>query len=201
MRSSIPLVQSIRVAAPCDASWDEMVPIEGERVKYCSSCSLNVYNVSEMTAQEAEDLLIRHEGRLCVRYYQRQDGTILTKNCPVGVRAVGMSLIRRSAIAAGLFTLLFVAIKGIDDSQRTPTSVPHEEGITVTAGSVALPPVEELPKLPKSAELEYTMGKIARPKPTPVVSGETQYPLRQGRAVTREMLPTVEDRSTDDKAK
>jgi len=61
-----------------------MTPVDGERVRHCGECKLNVYNLSEMTQTEAEGLIRKHEGRLCVRYYQRADGTVLTRNCPVG---------------------------------------------------------------------------------------------------------------------
>ena len=78
----------LRVAAPCSANWDEMFSFEGERIRYCSQCQLNVYNLSAMTRAEAEALVGRAEGRLCVRFYRRADGTILTQNCPVGLRAL-----------------------------------------------------------------------------------------------------------------
>jgi len=41
-----------------------------------------------MTKQEAEQLILRAEDRLCVRYYRRRDGTIITRNCPVGIQAI-----------------------------------------------------------------------------------------------------------------
>jgi ATP-dependent 26S proteasome regulatory subunit len=70
-------------AARCPASWDEM---EGdERVRHCTECQLNVYNVVEMTEDEALALFSEREGRVCVRVFQREDGTVLTKDCPVGV--------------------------------------------------------------------------------------------------------------------
>jgi len=59
-----------------------------ERVRHCNGCKQNVYNLSGMTQSEAEDLLRTSEGRLCVRLYQRNDGSIITKNCPTGVRAL-----------------------------------------------------------------------------------------------------------------
>ncbi len=58
-----------------------------ERVRFCPECNLNVYNFSAMTAAEVERIVSRREGRLCARFYQRADGTMLTKNCPVGFRA------------------------------------------------------------------------------------------------------------------
>jgi hypothetical protein len=59
-----------------------------EQIRFCGQCNLNVYNLSGMTKREAEALITRNEGRLCVRYYRRKDGTILTDNCPVGLRAL-----------------------------------------------------------------------------------------------------------------
>lgn len=67
-------LDTIRVATPCRASWEEM---EGDgRVRFCSACRRNVYNLSNMTRPEAEDLVRQSEGRTCVRFYQREDGTI-----------------------------------------------------------------------------------------------------------------------------
>lgn len=68
-----------------------------DRVRFCGLCSQNVYNLSAMTRDEAEDLIRGTEGQLCVRFYRRWDGTILTKNCPVGMRAIKERLKRASA--------------------------------------------------------------------------------------------------------
>ncbi|HYH86221.1 MAG TPA: carboxypeptidase-like regulatory domain-containing protein [Pyrinomonadaceae bacterium] len=91
------LLARVRVATPCPASWNKM---EGdERVRFCSQCELHVYNLSEMTKQEAESLVAKTEGRLCGRMYRRADGTILTKDCPVGVRALRRRVSRASGAA------------------------------------------------------------------------------------------------------
>ena len=87
-------LEQVRVAAPCPADWGKMVG--DERVRYCDSCSLHVYNLSGMTRREAEALVTSTESRLCVRFYRRADGTILTRNCPTGLSA----LKRRAARAA-----------------------------------------------------------------------------------------------------
>src|ERR1044072_7537220 len=79
-------LDNVKVAAPCPANWEEM--IGSEEVRFCRHCSLNVYNLSGMSKQEAESLIASTEGRLCVRFYRRADGTILTDNCPVGLRAI-----------------------------------------------------------------------------------------------------------------
>jgi hypothetical protein len=89
------LLENIRVAAPCPASWEQM---QGDsRVRHCGECKLNVYNLSEMTREQAESLIASREGRLCVRFYRRADGTVLTRNCPRGLEA----MVRRVSRIAG----------------------------------------------------------------------------------------------------
>jgi hypothetical protein len=97
-RAKLPVLDNIRVAAPCSARWDAMTPVDGDRVRHCGDCNKRVYNLSMMTRDEAEALLIAHEGKLCVRYYRRADGTILTKDCAVGVGKRR----RRRFVAAGI---------------------------------------------------------------------------------------------------
>lgn len=55
-----------------------------DRARLCNRCSLHVYNLSAMSPSEAEELVRQKEGRLCVRFYQRRDGTVMTRDCPVG---------------------------------------------------------------------------------------------------------------------
>lgn len=97
--SQSPMLENIHVAAPCPADWEKM--LGDSRVRHCGECNLNVYNISEMTQLEAEDFIRSHEGRLCVRFFRRADGTILTKNCPRGVKALAR---RISRIAAAMLT-------------------------------------------------------------------------------------------------
>jgi len=59
-----------------------------ERVRHCTLCDLNVYNFAEMTGDEVRELLVRTEGRVCARLYRRVDGTLLTRDCPSGLRAL-----------------------------------------------------------------------------------------------------------------
>ena len=100
----------VRIAAPCSADWDSM--FGDERVRFCAQCKLNVYNLSEMTKAEAEILIARAEDRLCIRYYRRRDGSILTQNCPVGLRAIKRRL-SRVASAVGSAFVTFCAGLGI----------------------------------------------------------------------------------------
>jgi hypothetical protein len=76
----------LRIASPCPVGWDQMTG--DDRVRFCEQCSLRVYNISEMTRTEAEALIAKTEGHICARIYRRFDGTIITRDCPVGLRAI-----------------------------------------------------------------------------------------------------------------
>ncbi len=74
------------------------------RVRHCAQCNLNVYNLSSMSRAQAEALIERTEGRLCVRLYRRVDGTVITDDCPVGLAARARR--RMGLIVAGTLALL-----------------------------------------------------------------------------------------------
>ncbi len=101
-------LNNIKIAAPCSADWNEMMG--GERKRFCGECKLNVYNLSGMSQIEAENLLLNSEGRLCVRFYKRADGSILTKDCPVGWQAIKRNV---SKTATAFASLVFTALSGI----------------------------------------------------------------------------------------
>jgi len=98
----------IKIAAPCSADWDQMFSFGDKRVRFCSQCNLNVYNLSDMSRQEAEALINKTEGRLCVRFYRRADGSILTQNCPVGLRVIKRRVAWAAQVVLGM-ALSFVS--------------------------------------------------------------------------------------------
>jgi hypothetical protein len=113
-------LSNLRIAAPCPASWDEMAG--DERVRHCTFCALNVYNFAEMTARDVRDLLARSEGRVCARLYRRADGTVLTRDCPTGIRAVRQRASRAAAaLVAALLTLPSLAFGGATCKPRLTT--------------------------------------------------------------------------------
>ena len=108
MNERTDILGRVRVASPCAASWDAM---EGDgRVRFCRECNLHVYNLSGMTRREAEALVANAEGRLCVRFYRRSDGTVITRNCPVGLRALKR---RVSRIAGAALTAVLGFFAGV----------------------------------------------------------------------------------------
>ena len=100
---------NIKIASPCNESWDSMTG--DEKVRFCGACERHVYNFSTLTGHQIAELIRENEGqRKCVRFFRRQDGTILTKDCPVGHtrarrKAVGVFA---SAVAALFGGLAFV---------------------------------------------------------------------------------------------
>jgi hypothetical protein len=115
----------IDVTAPCTASWDEM---QGdETVRFCGLCRLNVYNLSAMKRDDALKLVEQREGRLCVRFYRRPDGTVVTRD---GCRTVLIAARRRLArMAAGIAALLaFFVAGGLFARSGAPQSAPSRSG-------------------------------------------------------------------------
>lgn len=89
-------VANIRIASPCPADWDRMVG--DERVRHCTECNLNVYNLSAMTERQVQELIAASRGkRLCTRFYRRADGTVLTQDCPWTLRVLARKVSRLGA--------------------------------------------------------------------------------------------------------
>ena len=111
----------LRIAAPCSANWDEMFSFEDKRVRFCSDCNLNVYNLSGMNKQEAEVLITKTEGRLCVRFYRRADGSILTQNCPIGLKAIKQRVAWLGQVIQGivLSLLFFLGLHNLSLAKKT----------------------------------------------------------------------------------
>ena len=103
------ILSNIRIASPCTVSWEQMTG--NDQTRHCSQCNLNVYNFSEMTAKQVEQIIAASNGaRVCGRLHRRADGTILTSDCPVGLRAHILKVSRRLSIAlAAAMSLVFTA--------------------------------------------------------------------------------------------
>lgn len=125
MDNRLPVLQNIEVAAPCSADWNEMTG--NDRVRFCGDCKLNVYNLSAMTATEVQGLIRETEGRLCGRFYRRPDGTILTQDCPKGLRAI----VRRRLVGiAGRIGAAVVFLAGLVGAARLASEGGNSSGAT-----------------------------------------------------------------------
>jgi hypothetical protein len=156
-------LDDVRVAAPCSAGWDKMVGTE--RVRFCGQCNLNVYNLSAMTKRDAERLIAETEGRLCVRYYRRTDGTILTKNCPVGLRALKRRLSRIAAVSASAiisFVTGILAVTGLKENPLLPAAIRSAMIKIKEPKVVPAPPIT--PMMGAVAPRDYRQGQTVMGK-------------------------------------
>ncbi len=164
---------NLRIASPCSADWDRMAG--DDRKRFCGDCKLNVYNLSGMTKYDAENLLRLSEGRLCVRYFQRADGTVLTQECPVGWAGVKGRL---SITATAVFGLLISFAGSFGVMSVVGRKAPIMGKITPWAKPTPNRPV--------------LMGAVAIPSPTPRVSPSPKdQPLMGRPAISEETRQKV----------
>ncbi len=153
----LPMLEKITVASPCHAQWDQM--IGDDRVRYCGSCEKNVFNLSAMTRDEAESLIIASGSKICVRMYRRTDGTVMTEDCTVGATKK-----RRKRLAAAL---VGAAALGAAASMATRLT---------TSSARALPAVRVAPPT-------QMLTTVTNPTPsvTPPVQNDQHNAIEQGR--------------------
>jgi len=172
----LPMLDDIRVASPCHERWDAMTG--DEQARFCGSCRKNVYNLSSMTREAAEALVRSKEGDLCVRFFRRTDGTILTADCPVGVRRKRVQLVAAAgavtALAAGAVGLAFAQTGSAAAPVSTPVAAP------VVAHPVGVPgaPIGEI-------QGQMVQGDVAPMMGTPVADPAPVRP-RMGRPMMRQ---------------
>jgi hypothetical protein len=172
MSKALRVLDDIQIASPCTMRWEDMSG--SDRVRHCAACAKNVFNLSDMKADEALELVRGTEGRICVRFYRRKDGTMLTSDCPIGLALVARRA-KRTALAAMAMALGVVAAlialfasaplrrgqqEWLDDKRnvvevtkrtfertRDELVVPEMPHEAVAGGLRAPPPVEEIGKM------------------------------------------------------
>ncbi|MGQ0762390.1 MAG: hypothetical protein ACT4OT_10320 [Acidobacteriota bacterium] len=153
-------LSKVRVASPCPAGWDSMKG--DERVRFCGQCELNVYNLSAMTKAQAENLIVRTEGRLCIRFFRRTDGSILTQDCPVGLRALRQRMSRIRRAVASMLLGFFAGSAGsyAVNGFKTAPDEPH------TVGVIAVTETHQPVHSPEAGQVEtpVSLGRVIYPK-------------------------------------
>jgi hypothetical protein len=168
---SLPLLSRVHVASPCPVKWEDMQAVgDGSRVRHCDQCDYNVYNLSAMTARDAEALLEWHEGRrLCGAFYRREDGTILTQDCPVGLALVRARLARgvaRVSAAAGLLLtgMVMLGAKARGEPARLKQMDPFAKLVAWLNPAAPLAP----PLIGGNVTLGYMVCPSPAPPPPPL---------------------------------
>ena len=168
-RSTALSLDQLKIASPCDANWDGMAG--DDRVRHCRQCGLNVYNIAQLTRSEAESLIREHSAsgqRLCARLYRRADGTVITRDCPVGLAALKARARRGWQRAAASIALLMATgtLFGVVNSrsQRNAQGLDELEPFKMVKSVInpAPPPPVAIPMG------RCVMGDIAMPAPNQV---------------------------------
>ncbi len=136
MRASLPVLHdNLRIASPCDQSWEAMRG--GDQRRFCDACEKNVYDVSQMSPEALVALIEETEGKFCGRLYQRPDGKVITEDCPVGVERLRRAALRAkgAAWAAAALAVSMIA-----------------SGVSALLGDEPDAPVKPLPKIIKKVE-------------------------------------------------
>ena len=155
------LLANLKVASPCQARWSDMTG--DDRARFCGQCQKHVYNFSGLSTDEIVALVRDKQGRLCARFYQRADGTILTADCPVGA-GLGWTRLRRFTAAAAAFALLG-ALAPLMATGSRPDERPHARAKVYRAWDDALVSVKTWLGYPPKRSM--VMGEICIPTQPP----------------------------------
>lgn len=170
---SLGVLEQVRIASPCSMRWEDMTAVDGaasHRVRHCGACDLNVYNLSGMPRAEAEALVRSRAAsgeRLCAQLLVRADGTVLTRDCPVGLRAARIRLARaftRLAAAAAFFLTGAAAAWFRERNPAGPGLGRAQPFATLT--DWISPPKPQVVTAPSFVRGEVYLGKVA-PMPPP----------------------------------
>jgi hypothetical protein len=104
-------LDSIDVKSPCSESWDEMTG--NDRLRFCARCATSIHNISAMTPAEAEKLIKKSEGKLCIRIEKSPDGKSIT------APPKSFKVRRRSAAAAGILATS-LTLSTLAPAQQSP---------------------------------------------------------------------------------
>lgn len=127
------LSKQIEIKTPCTADWDSM--IGNDRVRFCEHCNLSVNDLSQLTPKRVRRLITKSNGRLCVRYRRRPDGSPVIKELPARLLTIGR---RVSRIATGAFTATLSLSSAV--SQTGTDNVTREQLFTYRQVGAVLEP-------------------------------------------------------------
>ena len=138
-----------------------------------------------MTSVEIRALLAKSDGRLCMRLFRRTDGTVITKDCPIGLRAYRkrVASVATAALASvlGLFSISYGQDKDaqkVDASKVQITRSADATGKAVLHGMVTDPNGAVIPGM--SVQLFQKDGKSPIAQTTSNETGEYSFEVPAG---------------------
>jgi hypothetical protein len=159
-------IDGVDIATPCEVAWDSL---RGDaRVRHCSQCKQNVYNIEAMSRGEALRLVAAREGRVCLRIFRRPDGTVVTADCWSRLRAArarGLGAFVAVLVVAGLAELVAMAfgllgLRRLTDQARTMGAPAPVPSVSVTPPGL---PTTGVPTAWRGPG-EERLGEIAAPR-------------------------------------
>lgn len=142
-------LDKVSLAKPCSQNWDEMVGDERER--FCNQCSLNVYNLSSMTRDEAEEFLqLRNDGSVCLNYTADAKGKIITDDCPRPLRSIRDGFRPVLKVASSFVAAFGLFVTGA--LAQAPQRTAGKPCVPVKNQQEQAPPMLGSPPVPSQAE-------------------------------------------------
>ena len=135
------ILDRVEISSPCTANWDEMKGTE--QIRYCSECDKYVYNLSEMTRREAEELVVSSGDQMCARLTRDLKGQTLTVESLPPVRLLGWKPGRvANAVVSALISITPAAVplasgQAASQSAKTQDGSGHKSHRTVPAGATS----------------------------------------------------------------
>jgi len=165
----IPLKQ-IHIPTPCHESWEAM---DGDaQARFCAGCRKHVHNLSEMTRDEAQGVLDRAEGHVCVRFFPDADGRPLTREDwapPTPIADVPVFATRGwRRLAVALSGAVAVLMAGLGSAQAAIAPKTAQPAKPAQSGHA-----------PTKPQPRYRLGQFTLPKPP---AGAPKSPVLHGSA-------------------
>lgn len=114
-----------KMATPnCPFVWSENPDNPKERVKYCTNCNAQVYNLSGFDMNETQSLIFKRENRNNAPLYKREDGKFMTSDCPIALKKKKdkQMLIGGAALVLVLLIIMVVASFMAPQPPQAPAS-------------------------------------------------------------------------------
>jgi hypothetical protein len=166
---------TVDIATPCPMQWKDLTG--DERKRFCASCKQHVYNLEQLDVTDVIALVRRaREERVCLRFYRRLDGTVMTKDCEPAVVVARRIVARHVKVDTGItgttivLSLLVVLVTGgvwlFDASARARRAALGGTPAPVTMMATKTFDLRPSPKRNPIRDVRLT-GSSDAPRPSP----------------------------------
>jgi hypothetical protein len=171
-------LETLRVVSPCLEGWERMTG--DDRTRHCQGCEKNVFDVSQLSRDEAERLLERTNGDVCVRLTRRPDGSIVTRVSDPVAPVVPIRLRRAGPVAVAAMGLM-LGVSGAAYAQEPVENQPVADKPAVVAFSSK----DEV--TPTDGAFASVTGTVRRPDGNPTKAVVMLVEGATGRSFTAEV--------------